>query len=107
MDQERLRDLFEEATVDCNDEDEQFTGIFYALAEGGLNWPLQARVMGDLVEVVDLDGKSSSPRRGIVALIRRGDQEYPVALADLEFVDPDPASAEWLEVYRYWLGLRW
>jgi hypothetical protein len=29
-----------------------------------------------------------------------------VGLADLEFVDPDLASAEWLEVYRYWLSLR-
>ncbi|RLC81899.1 MAG: hypothetical protein DRJ03_09440 [Chloroflexi bacterium] len=107
MDKERLRDLFEEATVDCYDEDEQFTGIFYALAEGDLNFPLKARALGDLVEVVDLDGKNSSPRRGITALVRKGDQEYPVALADLEFVDPDPASAEWLEVYRYWLSLTW
>jgi len=106
MDEERLRDLLEEATVDCYDEEEEFTGIFYTLAEGGLNLPLEARVLGELVEVVDMDGASSSLRRGIVALVRKGDREYPLALADLEFVDPDPASAEWLEVYRYWLGLR-
>ena len=106
MDKERLRDLLEEATVDCHDEEEEFTGIFYTLAEGGLNLPLEARVLGELVEVVDMDGASSSLRRGIVALVRKGDREYPLALAELEFVDPDPASAEWLEVYRYWLGLR-
>ncbi len=106
MDKERLRDLLLEATVDCHDEDEEFTGIFYTLAEGGLNFPLDARALGDLVEVVDLDGGSSDLRRGIVALVRKGDQEYPVSLADLEFVNPDPASAEWLEVYQYWLGLR-
>jgi hypothetical protein len=76
------------------------------LAEGGLNFPLEARALGDMVEVVDLDGASSSLRRGIVALVRKGDREYPLALADLEFVDPDPTSVEWLEVYRYWLGLR-
>ena len=106
MDKERLRDLLWEATADCHDEEEEFTGIFYTLAEGGLNLPLEARALGDLVEVVDLDGASSSLRRGIVALVRQGDREYPLALAELEFVDPDPASAEWLEVYRYWLGLR-
>lgn len=106
MDKERLRDLLWEATADCHDEEEEFTGIFYTLAEGGLNLPLEAKVLGELVEIVDLDGASSGLRRGIVALVRKGDREYSVALADLEFVDPDPASAEWLEVYRYWLGLR-
>ena len=105
MEKERLRDLLWEATADCHDEDEEFTGIFYTLAEGGLNFPLEARALGDLVKVVDLDGANSNLRRGIVALVRKGDQEYLVGLADLEFVNPDPASAEWLEVYRYWLGL--
>ena len=83
MDKERLRDLLWEATVDCHDEDEEFTGIFYTLAEQGLNFPLEARAFGDLVEVVDLDGAGSGLRRGIVTLVRKGDREYPVALADL------------------------
>jgi hypothetical protein len=26
-------------------------------------------------------------------------------LTELEFVDPDPVSAKWLEAYRYWLSL--
>jgi hypothetical protein len=47
-----------------------------------------------------------------VALVRKGDREYSIALVDLEFVDPETTSAEWvdnkhpLEVYQYWLGLR-
>ena len=106
MDKERLRDLLWDATADSNDEDEEFWGLFYCLAEGGLTLPLKGKALGDLVEVVDLDGASSSLRRGITALVRKGDREYPVALAELEFVNPDPTSAEWLEVYRYWLGLR-
>jgi hypothetical protein len=103
MDEERLRDLLSEVTADCNDEDEAFWGLFYALAEDGLSFPLKAKALGDLVEVIDLDGASSSLRRGITALVRKGDREYPVGLADLAFVDPDSTSAEWLEVYRYWL----
>ena len=39
-----------------------------------------------------------------MARIEKGGQEGSVALADLEAVDPDPASAEWLAVYQYWLG---
>jgi hypothetical protein len=39
-----------------------------------------------------------------MARIRKGEQEYTASLEELEFVDPDPASTEWLEVYRYWVG---
>ena len=108
----RLRNLLREVTADCHDEEEQFWSIFYALAEDGLDFPLQARALGEPVEVVDLDGGRSGLRRGIVALVHKGDREYPVALAELEFEDLDPASAEWadnkhpLEMYRYWLDLR-
>jgi len=104
--EERLRDLLWEVTADCHDEEEQFWSIFYALAEGELNFPLQARMQGESVEVVDLDGARSGLRRGIVALVRKGDREYPVALAELEFESLDPVSAEWLGIYRYWLDLR-
>jgi len=104
MDKERIRDLFQDATVDCYDEDEQFWGLFYTLAEEGLNFPLKAKAMGEDVELVDLDG-ASSPRRGIVALVHKGGKEHSVALAELELVEPDSTSAEWLEVYRYWLNL--
>lgn len=106
MDEERIRDLLWEATVDCHDEEERFWGIFHTLAEEGLALPLQARALGELVKVVDLDGARSSLHRGIVALVRKGEREYTVGLADVEFVGLDPASAEWLEVYRYWLKLR-
>jgi len=105
-DEERLRDLLRDVTADCHDEEEQFWSIFYTLAEEGLDFPLQARALGELVEVIDLDGARSGLRRGITALVRKGAREYPVALAELEFAGLDPASAEWLDMYRYWLKLR-
>jgi hypothetical protein len=110
--EKRLRDLLREVTADCHDEEEQFWSIFYALAEDGLDFPLQARALGEPVEVVDLDGARSGLRCGIVALVRKKDREYPVALAELEFVGLDTAGAEWadnehpLDMYRYWLKLR-
>ena len=42
----------------------------------------------------------------LATCVRKGEREYPLALAELEFRDLDPVSAEWLEVYRYWLGER-
>ena len=88
--------------MDCYGEDEVFMGILYTLDER-LNFPLQARVLGERVEVVELDGGCSSLRRGIVARVRKAGREYTVSLADLAFVNPDPESAEWLEMYRHWL----
>jgi len=103
MDPERLEELLAQATVDCYDEEEEFVGVLTALSEG-IGFPLRAKALGDLVEVLNLDDRASSLRRGILAIVRKGGKEYRVALSELELVDPDPVSAEWLEVYRYWLG---
>ena len=103
MDQKRLDELLEEATVDCYGEEEQFSGVFATL-EDNLKFPLQAKALGNVVEVVGLDSDRSSIRRGIVAIARREEQEHRVSLSELEFIDPDSTSAEWLAMYRYWLG---
>jgi hypothetical protein len=42
----------------------------------------------------------------VMARVQEGDQEQTVPLGDLEVVDADPTSAEWLAVYRYWWGRR-
>ena len=54
--------------------------------------------------VVGLDDRRSGLRRGIIARVRKGEREYTAALSELEIVEPDPVSAEWLDAYRYWLG---
>jgi hypothetical protein len=104
VDKERLEALLEEATVDCYGVDEEFTGVMCTLGEE-LRFPLKATVVGELVEVVGIDERRSSLGRGVVARVRRKGQDYQVGLAELEFVDPDPTSEEWLEAYRYWLSL--
>ena len=103
MDQKRLEALLEEATVDCYDEEEEFAGILVTLDEN-IQFPLQAKVLGQVVEVIGLDQARSSLRRGILATVRTGDQESRFPLSELEFINPDPTSAEWLAMYRYWLG---
>ena len=102
-DQNRLQELLGEATVDCYDEEEEFSGVLCTL-DGNLNYPLQATALGEIVEVVGLDQSRSGLRHGIIATVRKGDQEYRVALSELEFTNLDPTSAEWLAMYRYWLG---
>ena len=53
-----------------------------------------------------MEGHTSAPEVGVMARVEKGGQEESVALADLEPLDPDPASAEWLATYRFWLGKR-
>lgn len=104
MDETRLEALLEQATVDCYDEEEEFSGVLCTLGDN-LSFPLQAEAMGERVEVIGLDDRRSSLRVGIVARVRKGDREYAVGLADLNFISPDPISAEWLAMYRYWAGM--
>jgi hypothetical protein len=104
MDIKRVKELLEEATIDCYDEEEEFSGVLNSLGDN-LQFPLQAKLAGDLVEVVDLDEGRSSLRRGVVARVRKGDREHSVSLVDLTFVNPDPTSADWLAMYSYWADL--
>ena len=104
MDEKRLEALLEQATVDCYDEEEAFYGVLSTL-DYSLNFPLQAEVLGEQVEVIGLDDRRSSLRKGIVARVRKGGREYSVGLADLNFIAPDPVSAEWLAMYRYWADM--
>ena len=103
MDEKRLQELLEQATVDCYGEEEEFGGVLCTL-DDTLSFPLQAEALGEQVEVIGLDSRQSSLRKGIVARIRKGGREYTVGLGDLNFMDPDPTSAEWLMMYRYWAG---
>ena len=103
IDQNRLEKLLEKAAVDCYDEEEVFWGGWSTL-DNKLNFPLQAPALGEPVEVIGLDDTRSSLRPGILATVRKGGQEYQMALSELEFVNPDPTSAEWLALYSYWLG---
>ncbi|MDY7078873.1 MAG: calcium-binding protein [Chloroflexota bacterium] len=75
--------------------------MFSALV-GWISYPLLASVSGEAVTLVGLDGHASAPEVGVMARVQKGDQEEIVALADVEVVDADPSSAEWLAVYRYW-----
>jgi hypothetical protein len=88
--------MIEDAMVDCYNEDEEFTGMLATL-EDRMEFPFQAQVLGKAVEVIGLDGQQSSERRGVVAKVRKGGRRYTVALADVEAVQKDSETAEWLE----------
>jgi hypothetical protein len=98
-DRERLRELIEEATVDCYDEDEQETGLL-SMIEENLVCPFRAKVIGEEVEVVDL--KPASEGRGVKAICKYKGKEYPIDVTSLEWGKERPEGAEWIEAYLAW-----
>jgi hypothetical protein len=99
---ELLQALIDEAIVDCYDEDEQFWGMLTALGDE-LEFPLAVILIGEQVELIGLDNNASLPPRGIVAQVQHKGQIYSVSLADLQIMDINLRSAEWLAAYHYWL----
>ena len=100
--EERLRELVDEATVDCYDEEEQFWGMLATLGDA-LDFPITATLIGEQVELIGIDSETSSSHRGIVARVRHKGQEYSVSLADLQINDTNSHNVEWLAAYHYWL----
>lgn len=87
--------LISEATVDCYNESEAHTG-FYEMLREQLPFPFTARIIGEKVEVHDIDIN----REGVVeAICYRGSKQYRVALLSLEIPKSLP-HIEWLNAYR-------
>ena len=96
----RLDELIEEALVDAYGEDEQ-TGAFHCIIEEHLALPFTTAILGVTVVVkrVDLavDGR-------IVAICSRAGHRQLVPVLDLPLPAQAPDGAEWIAVYRRWVG---
>jgi len=94
----KIEKCIEEATVDCYDEDECYTG-FHTMMTDNLSFPFTARVVGEKVLVQTVD----TTDRGIVAICEKGGREYRVDVLDLH-LEPALRGKEWIDAYRSWLG---
>lgn len=101
MNRARLEALIEEATIDCNDEYEQFAGMEATLTDE-LVFPLKAIALGDPVTVTGIDSKSSF-ERGIMVTVEKEGTSYAFPLSELEFVDLDLESEEWIAAFQFWI----
>src|SRR5262245_2425181 len=88
-DQERLRELIEEATVDCYDEDEPEQGLL-TMIESNLVCPFTAKVLGETVEVTDLRQPPSGP--GLKAVCQSKGKEHLIDITSLEWPKQKPKS---------------
>ncbi len=91
--------MIEEATVDAFTSSEQATGWFTKIDEH-LTLPFATTVLGVKITVLKIDLRRDDT---LVAVCTRGRHRQVVALADLPLPEQQPAGAEWIEAYRFWL----
>ena len=95
---DRLEQLIADATVDCDNESEESTGLFEMINEH-LDIPFMTTILGVAVTVTAVDITDDDQ---IVAVCRRGRNLLRVALLELPMPDPRPGGAEWVDAYRHW-----
>lgn len=94
---EKLKQLIEEATLDCYDEYEQRVG-FYTVLEENIQFPFKATVVGEEVEVVRVEQENDR----VDAICKRKGKSYTVDILNIEYKPQDVDGWEWIEVYRAW-----
>jgi hypothetical protein len=98
-DPERLRELIEEATVDCYNEEEQYEGVRIMVVDNVV-CPFSAKMIGETVEVTALEEARTG--RGVMAVCRYKDKDYRIDINSLEWSDDRPEGFEWIEAYFEW-----
>lgn len=101
MNEERLRTLIAEATVDCYGEYEEFWGMLAQL-EDELVCPFSAAVLGDVVQIVGIDSEASSERRGVMVTVEKNGRYYSFPLSEIEPKKKKGHNAEWVAAYKLW-----
>ena len=95
----RLDELIEEATVDCQDEEEQLNG-FFSIMEEHLALPFMTPILGVDASVASIEMDDSGR---IKAVCERDGQQQRIDLVDLPLPSPPPSGVEWIAAYRRWL----
>ncbi len=94
--------LLDETLTDAYGEDEQLWALLQAFQDN-VPLPADAFVIGEAVEVVEIDYDGST-RRGLTARCRRQGGEHAVAVSEVSFPEGSE-GAQHVAAYRKWLGL--
>jgi hypothetical protein len=96
---QELDQLIEEATVDCDDEEEQVSG-FFSMIDENLALPFATQMLGVEVSVVSIEMDDYG---GLKAVCERNGYRQNIDLADLPLPVPAPPGAEWVAAYQRWV----
>ena len=100
LDPEEIAAAYEEATVDAHDEEEQHMGLI-TVAEEALEFPFQAKVMGQVVQIVD-SAWADRDTFGLDLIAEIDGQQHRIAAQSVELIPPLPEGAVTLAAYLDW-----
>ncbi|HEX6384230.1 MAG TPA: hypothetical protein VF177_06135 [Anaerolineae bacterium] len=81
---------------------EAFYNLAYLMAEE-MRFPLAADWLGQPVTVTGIDLTYSSHSHGLK--VNTSEQDEPLAIEEIIFLDADDPSTEWIGFYLYWRDL--
>jgi hypothetical protein len=99
---DELDELIEQISVDAHG-DEGYWSFLQAFTDG-IQFPIPATLAGieAVLSGVDFDGNE---RRGVVAIIQRGDRSATASLLDIEVPASEQTATQLLAAYKRWLGV--
>ena len=100
LDEEAVRDALEEAACDANGVEEQHSGLL-SMIQDELAFPFQARVLGEVVSIVDMEW----PERdgyGLDLVCERNGQRHRIEARSVELLKPLPEGHLFLAAYLEW-----
>lgn len=100
MDKKKLEEIIEDATADCHDLEEQFSG-FYATLESELAFPFEAEILGKKVMVKNVTEKEERIIAELVILEEEKSSVHEVDILDLKNIQGEK-NVELVEAYRLW-----
>jgi hypothetical protein len=100
LDESEVQAALEDATVDCYDEDEQLSGLL-TIAQQELATPFQAKVLGEVVAVVDVKWPEDD-RFGLDLVCEHKGKRYRIDARSVELLPPLPDGHLYLAGYLAW-----
>ena len=104
LDEQAVRDALEDATVDAHDEDEQHSGLLTLIQEE-LQFPFCAKVLGDDVEIVDMEWPEDD-EYGLDLVCDRNGQRHRVEARSVDLPKTPPEGHLYLAAYLMWKRMR-
>lgn len=100
LDPQDVEEALEDATVDAYDEYEQHTGLL-TMVQDQVVFPFRARVLGEEVDVVDMEWPEGD-EFGLDLICERGGKRHRIAARSVELIPPLPEGHRYLAAYLAW-----
>jgi len=100
LDEEKVQEALEEATVDCYNDSEQHTGLL-TMIEQELAFPFPARVLGETVSVVGMEWPEDD-EFGLDLVCERNGERHRIEARSVELLEPLPKGHLFLAAYLAW-----